>query len=270
MKKTKINSLDIIIENLAENFSKIEDFDKFQESEEGKELFDFVIKSTSEMENFQSLFLDYYIPAANKSIADSWKLISTSKYRQLINTTKEELKDNLYETIRLGYVGLFHKYESYLKSLVNATNYLMKDINQENKLLSIEKYCKKEFGVDIFRSHHKFSTVSKINYICNCIKHYDGYPIKEPKHSYFKYSNPDKKICLNKDDFKHDIEMLKLHCESLLSQLMMMGFKQYFELDYNTIKESLKPELRDKTDTEEKLNKLKENFKIVLSDFYKT
>ena len=142
MKKPKLNPIDILIEKLSENFAQIKDFDKLQESEEGQELWNLIVKSTSEMETFQSLFLNYYIPASNKSIADSWNQISNSKYKHLLNISKEELKENLYETIRLGYIGLFHKYESYLKALVKAVNFLLKDLNEENKLLSIEEYCK--------------------------------------------------------------------------------------------------------------------------------
>ncbi len=115
----KYNPIDLLVERLADNFAKVKDFDKLQDSEEGKKLFDLIIKSTSEMENFQSLFLNYYIPSSNRSIADSWNQISKSKYKHLLNISKDQLKENLYETIRLGYVGLFHKYESYLKALID-------------------------------------------------------------------------------------------------------------------------------------------------------
>ena len=58
-KKPKSNPIDILVERLSVNFSQVKDFDKLQESDEGKRLFDLIIKSTSEMENFQTLFLDY-------------------------------------------------------------------------------------------------------------------------------------------------------------------------------------------------------------------
>src|SRR5690606_430771 len=98
MKKTRSNPIDTLIERLSENFAQIKDFDKLQDTEEGQELWNLIIKSTSEMETFQSLFINYYIPASNKSIADSWNQISKSKYKHLLNISKEELKENLYET----------------------------------------------------------------------------------------------------------------------------------------------------------------------------
>src|SRR5690606_5089483 len=236
-------------------------------TEEGQELWNLIIKSTSEMETFQSLFINYYIPASNKSIADSWNQISKSKYKHLLNISKEELKENLYETVRLGYVGLFHKYESYLKALIKATNFLFKNLKEENNLLSIEEYCKKKYSINIYKSHDIFSITSRINYISNCIKHYDGYPIKEPIHREFKYSN--EKIKINKETFKADVDRLKTHCQLLMSQIIIMGFKQYFELDYETIEKSLKPELKESTNTKEKLDKVIKQFDFVLSDFEK-
>jgi len=268
-KNSKSNPIDILVERLSENFTKVKDFDKLQESDEGKRLFDLIIKSTSEMENFQTLFLNYYIPSANKSIADSWNQISKSKYKHLLNISKNELKENLYETIRLGYVGLFHKYESYLKSLVDATNFLLKELNEENNLLSIEDYCKKEFKINIFKSHHIFAIVSRINYISNCVKHCDGFPIKEPIHPDFTNSNRDEKIRIEKDIFKIDIDRLKSHCQLLMSQIMTIGFKQYLELDYEIIKDSLKPQLKESGETKEKLKEVIRNFDFVLSDFKK-
>jgi len=266
---SKYNPIDLLIERLSENFAKVKDFDKLQDSEEGKRLFDLIIKSTTEMENFQALFLNYYIPSANKSIADSWSQVSKSKYKHLLNISKDELKENLYETIRLGYVGLFHKYESYLKSLVNATNFLLKEINEENNLLSIEEYCKKEFNIDIFKSHDRFTITKRINYISNCVKHRDGFPIKEPIHPDFIHSKPDKKIRIEKEIFRIDIERLKSHCQLLMSQIMTIGFKQYFELDYETIKNSLKPESEESVETKLKLEEVIKNFDFVLSDFKK-
>lgn len=269
MKKVKVNQIDILIESLAKNFAKINDFNKLLESEEGLKLFEIIVQSTSEMETFQSLFLNYYIPASNKSIADTWGQISKSKYRSLLNISKDDLKDNLYETIRLGYVGLFHKYESYLKALVDAVNFLLKELNEECDLLNVQDYCKKEFGINIFKSHDIFPITKRINYISNCIKHYDGFPIKEPVHPEFKYSDPKEKIKINKDIFKSDIDRLKLHCELLLSQVIAIGFKQYFELDYRIIQKSLKPELKDNPETKDKILKVMNSFNLILSDFKK-
>ena len=74
---------------------------------------------------------------------------------------------------------------------------------------------------------------------------------------------------MNKETFKSDIDRLKSHCQLLMSQIITMGFKQYFELDYETVKQSLKPELKESTETKEKLDKVIKQFDFVLSDFEK-
>lgn len=263
----KYNPIDLLIEKLLENFAKGKDFDKLQESEEGKKLFDLIIKSISEMENFQILFLNYYIPSANKSISESWNQITTSKYKHLLNISKEELKENLYETIRLGYVGLFHKYESYLKAIIDATDFLFKDLREENGLLTIQDYCKKEFGIkEITKSHHHFKITKRVNYISNAVKHNDGFHRSEI-HPDFINPDTEKRIEVYKETFKTDIERMKEHCQILQAQMAMLYLKQFFELDYEKIKESIKPELKENINTKEKLMAEKKKMEFLLSDF---
>ena len=206
----------------------------------------------------QTLFLNYYLPAAGKSISESWSEVSNSKYKYLLNLSKDDFKENLYETIRLGYVGLFHKYESHLKSLVLAVETMLKELIEEFELLGIEEYCLKEFGVKIYKSHHLFYITNRVSYICNCIKHYDSYPIKEPIHRDFKYDDKSKRIEISKELFKSDIEEIIMHCEILLSIFISMIVKQVLvkELEFVKDDESLN-----------KVNDALQKFEIVLKPF---
>lgn len=52
-----------------------------------------------------------------------------------------------------------------------------------------------------------------------------------------------------------------------MSQIITIGLKQYLELDYETIKESLKPELKESDETKIKLEKIFKNFDLLFSDF---
>ena len=72
-----------------------------------------------------------------------------------------------------------------------------------------------------------------------------------------------------KRTFKSDIDRLKSHCQLLMSQIITIGFKQYFELDYETIKKSLKPESEESLETKQKLEEIIKNFDFVLSEFKK-
>lgn len=267
MKKRKINPFDELVEKLALEFSKIKDFDLMQESEEGKRAFKFIIESWSQMETFEALFLNYYIPAANKSISDTRNQLLKSKYRGIIGLNKEGLYSNLYETVRLGYVGLFHKYESFLNSVIECANYILQDLNAENNLLPVDEYSRKRFDVNLYKSHHLFPVVSKINYIGNCVKHYDGMPVKSPIHPELRHLSQAKRIEIRPKEFGSDIKRLKSHCRLFLSQVLAMGFKQFFEQDYKVIKPSLKPELQNSPEAEEKITQIVSNLNFVLSDF---
>ena len=88
-------------------------------------------------------------------------------------------------------------------------------------------------------------------------------------HNDFIHLDNFKKIEINPEIFKTDIKKLKIHCQLFLSQILTIGFKQYFELDYDIIKNSLKPELKESIDAKDKINKILKDFEFVLSDFKK-
>jgi len=116
--KNKVNSIDLLIENLQKEFSKIPNFELTQNDPLGKKLFDFVVRFVSEFHSYQDLFVQFYLPASLKSIQIFKRELKFSKYKQFFNLTEDEYKENYFETVRLGYVGAFHKYESFLKNLI--------------------------------------------------------------------------------------------------------------------------------------------------------
>jgi hypothetical protein len=95
--------------------------------------------------------------------------------------------------------------------------------------LSIEDYCTKAFQLNIYKSHDRFDITKKINWISNCVKHYDGFPVKEPVYPDFKCSDQSKRLTIETEIFKLDMERLKTHCNGLLSQLFSIEFKQLMD-----------------------------------------
>jgi len=205
MKKTKTNSIDNLIDKLASEFSKIPNFDLTQIDEDGNRLFNFIITKFSEIHDFKILHRRYFIPMTNKAIVDAKNALKTSFYRNIINVGESQLKENYYETIRLGYVGLFHKVENFVKGLLFEANLIYND--GKSGADSIEKYFEKKYKFK-FTNWHSDKIAHKINWICNSVKHYDGYPKKEDE---FEYSNrfPDnEKIKIDHDEFYQDIEYI--------------------------------------------------------------
>lgn len=261
----KQNPIDSLVESLSKQFSQIPNFNLTQEDEMGNKMFNFVIKHSSEIVAFKNLFIHYYLPAATKSSQDFQRDLKFSKYRHLIKVENITLKDNYYETIRLGYVGAYHKYETYLKELILTMNDFFKELDFQNKFLEINNYSMKVFQIDIKKSINSFSISEKINWVCNCVKHYDGYPIKEPIPKGLDYFDKSKKIQIESTEFKNDLENLMAQNQLILSALFMIGFHQYFNQEFSEIRDELKPENQE----EQKIEKIKKDFEYLILGIFK-
>jgi len=260
----KENPIDLIVENLASQFSQIKNFDLTQNNPIGNMMFNFVVKNTAEINSFKNLFIQYYLPASLKSSQDFQRDLKFSKYRYLIKIDSKDLHENYYETIRLGYVGAFHKYETFIKDLIRIMNVFFKELDFDNSFLDIDIYLKKSFNIDLKKTINDFSTSEKINWICNCVKHYDGFPIKEPIPVRVSYFDKSKKIEIESAEFKSDMENLLAQNQLLLSILFMVGFHQFFGQEFEKIKDQLKPENQE----QEKVEKLRKDFEYIISGFF--
>jgi hypothetical protein len=215
-----------------------------QDDETGKKLFNFIVKRIAEIHSFKSLFTHYYLPAASKAVVDDLNEIQKSKYKHLLIISREELKENYYETIRLGYIGMFHKYENYIADLILHAELLAFDENEIS--LPLTKYVEQEFNYKI--KDWKISpTINRLNWISNCNKHYDGYPKKEPKHPSYSHLPDNERMKFTKDDFVKDIEALIKHYTSILQTVFLFAaHKMTFENMTFEIGEFTDPEQHQK------------------------
>ncbi|WP_299218469.1 hypothetical protein [uncultured Aquimarina sp.] len=259
----KENSIDKLFENLVEQFSKIRNFELTQTDPLGNKLFNFVVKLVSEFDSYQKLFVQYYVPASKKSTIAVKKEIKHSKYKKYFHITEEELNENYYETIRLGYVGAYHKYESYIKRLPVLMDEFFKELDFDNNFIPIKDYLKKEFDIELRKTIYNFPITYKVNWICNCVKHKDGYPLKEPIPSFFKHLNSSKKIQLESKEFKSDMEELIIHNNLILQTFFIIGFYQYLDQE-GAIKE-LKPKYQEQGKMEALKNHLNSTIKIMFN-----
>jgi len=138
----KVNKYDALFETLAKEFSKIENIGIINTDDDARRLFFFSMKRMFEIENYKVLFLNSFIPSCNKAIADGTKALKSSKYNHLFNGAREELNENLNETIRLGYVGMFHKFENYIDDLIVQAE-LVASCNERTGFL--ESFVKKQY-----------------------------------------------------------------------------------------------------------------------------
>ena len=254
MKKARKNSLDQLINNLTVEFSKIPNFDLTQTDKDSNRLFNFIIAKFSEIQDFKTLYQRYFIPSTNKAIVDAKKELRTSFYKKILNVTDAQLKENYYDTIRLGYVGLFHKTENFTKDLLTEANLLFN--NGRTGEESIEKFYKKEYDFK-FNNWYSDICIHKINWISNCVKHYDGYPIKEPKYKYLEHLPESEKIKIEHKEFYKDIEYVaNTFYQFKLSQILSLAVFKMSSDEIN--KDSLTKELK------EKYSELEEKIKLIM------
>jgi hypothetical protein len=198
-----------------------------QDDETGKKLFNFIVKRIAEIHSFKSLFTHYYLPAASKAVVDDLNEIQKSKYKHLLIITREELKENYYETIRLGYIGMFHKYENYIDDLIHHAELLAYDANES--ALPLKSYVEQNFNYKI-KDWKNSPTISRLNWISNCNKHYDGYPKKEPKHPSYLHLPDNERMKLTKENFISDVEALIKHYTTTLQTVFLLAaHKMTFE-----------------------------------------
>lgn len=244
MQRKKQNQFDSLVENLVQEFTKIPNFDLTQTDEIANKLFNKITFRISDITAYKDLVCSHFIPATNKAIFNSKMDFQKSQYKHYLKTDNIDFKETLHDTIRLSYVGLFHKLENYVNDIVQMANLILDD--NENSKISIEKWAKDEFDFSL-KNWRQFKTTFKINWIANCVKHKDGFPIKEPIPE--EYSNIDKsmRIELTKEEFKNDCEaLIKLYPMFLQIFFIIAQHKSGFEEPINEEDYKYSPELYQK------------------------
>lgn len=204
-KKKPLNKFDTLVERLIEEFIKIPNFDLTSTDEVANKAFNIITFRIAEVASYKELVCQHFIPATNKAIFDGQKDFQNSKYKFLLKTRDLDFKETLYDTVRLAYVGLFHKLENYINDVIKLPELIFGELYETEG--TVAKWAKDKFNFDI-KNWQQFYITHKINWICNCVKHKDGFPVKEPKPLAFKYADETQRIKLLPEDFKHDCELL--------------------------------------------------------------
>lgn len=240
------NPVDATIDNLISELSQVKNFNQLIESNGGKQLYEFILNTITGFNNFKTLFISNYLPESRRSAHKLRRYVKKSKYSSLIQLEEYEYLENYYETVRLGYVGLYHKYESYINKLPEVIDEFYSQEFADEKIEPLLKFMKKEFDINLGKSVKPFPIVHKINYICNCVKHYDSYPTKTPKPLSFVMYDSSEKIKIESKELKKDIEELIEHTNFILKILLTI-------VNYQFIKKELISNENDK-EALEKIN----------------
>jgi predicted nucleic-acid-binding protein len=207
----KVNSFDLIVDKLITALNNVKDFQLMAESEHGKRFVNLSVIRQAEIREFKTLFVSHFIPKASMLYVETRNNYLKSKYKGKIFLSEDQLKENVYETIRLGYVGMYHKYESYVTDLIQCAELNFSEM--DTGISSLEKYVKENFSHELSKKKGKYDKpiIQKLNWIADSIKHFDGFPKPDYKPKYFENYPTDKRLIFTKEDFVKDIDLLIEH-----------------------------------------------------------
>lgn len=264
-KKKSPNKFDTLVERLVAEFVKIPNLDLMSTDEAANKAFNIITFRIAEVSSYKDLVCSHFIPATNKAIFDNKKDFQNSRYKFLLKTKDLDFNETLYDTVRLAYVGLFHKLENYINDVVNIPELIFGQLYDTEG--NVAKWAKEKFKFDI-KDWQQFYITHKINWICNCVKHKDGFPVKEPKPAEFKYSNESERIRITPDQFKQDCELLikfypiYIQAMFIFAQHKLATEKPLLEKDYE-----FSPDLYEKqVDNLKKLEETVQNFIAMLGE----
>lgn len=218
--KNSLNKFDALVESLIQEFIKIPNFDLTQTDEVGSKIFNTITFRIADISSYKDLVCQHFIPATNKAIFESKKDFQNSRYKVYLNSKSIDFQETLYDTIRLAYVGLFHKLENYINDVVVIPDLVFGNLYKTEG--TVAKWAKDKFNFDI-KDWQQFPITYKINWICNCVKHKDGLPVKTPKPFDFQYLDETERIKIKPEQFKQDCELLIKFYPIYLQTLFMFA-----------------------------------------------
>jgi len=221
MNNKKPNQLDEQIKGLADRFSKIPNFSKNMEDPDLKKIQTFIAVKITSLYATRDLLLKSFLPKVNEQIVQTTNDIRRSSYKHILDTIDYDVYELRYETIRLGYVMIFHKYEVFIKEL----HIILDQITNETEPL--EQYCERKLQFNA-RNWHKFPSVHIVNFISNCTKHQDGFcKLDNDKHNKpkaFESVQDNCKIIRTAQEFKEDVNNLIFSIGELLVKIIANAY----------------------------------------------
>ena len=215
----KKNPVDLLIEKfsiLLKDNSKIRK--GFEDPEKSKFL-SFALRSLVELHNFRETHVGIYLVSAETFVKKMNHDVQRSKYRSLYQS-ENPFDDQFYELVRLGYVSLYHKFETFLNEVPSQVDNLSSSKYPD---ISVSNFLKTRLNFSIKDVKNYHPRIQKINWICNCAKHYDGFPLKKDPPEQFSNCHSSVRIRIEKQELQSDVEFLMDYYSHLISLFIFMG-----------------------------------------------
>ncbi|MFZ1677922.1 MAG: hypothetical protein WAT91_11645, partial [Saprospiraceae bacterium] len=180
-----------------------------------------------------------------RAIALDKRDLQKSRHKDLIKLNQIEFDETLYDTIRVSYVGLFHKFENYINDVILIPELIFGDFGEIND--GFYKWAREIFEFDI-KDWRQFKLIHIINWICNCVKHKDGFPTKDLKPIGYENLDQYQRIRIKPDEFKRDCEALIEFYPHYLRTFLLIAQHKAAKESLDSTFEDIKSELTNKLD----------------------
>lgn len=201
-KKNIDNLLDLVISETI----KADEKSKFLSNPKAVDLFQSIIINRFEIQQMISLFSSEFLPRTAKLTHQTKQQWQKSRYKKHLEISEDQLKSNFYETVRLGYISIFHKYEGYVAQILPKFEKHFAESWDDG--MTLIKFAKEEFGLNLNKHWHITHQLKRINWIVNTCKHNNAYP--NPKYPLeYKEFTKGEKLKLTKSDFVKDAKYIE-------------------------------------------------------------
>jgi hypothetical protein len=236
------NPIDKRVEDFLLSISSNEYLKQVLQNKDKAQVYAFIIQKFYDLGNFHHLYLEIIIPRQLQHIKKMNRYAKGSFYARLL---KRPLRfdDDIFEVVRIGYVHLYHKYESYIHTLCPfLDDYLTRTFNED---ISIVKFLIKLFEYDLFDLKYQPPELRKINWIANCVKHYNSLPRKKDPPGQFANADLSQKIKIGQEEFGNDILFLLDYFMEIFSICLYTGYTEFAFTKAGKLTEPQQDSLKD-------------------------
>jgi len=180
----------------------------------------------------KGLYIEKFIPAAETLDEEVQKEVNQSDNYGLILDFQEV--SSVYETIRFGYLAMYHKYESFYREYFPLlAKYFKKDVKEIRKLFK-EKL---DFNVE----KPEKGIIYKFCWISDCFKHQNSIASdrNDPPSRFIDYPK-NTKIFIDPIEFKNDCDLFILEYNKIIQSTILVATFMDNEMDNEIISDKIK------------------------------
>lgn len=206
-----------MFDGLTKQLLEVKDVDKLLDTPGGKRFIEFISVCQYEMNGLIAFYKKVIIPAINRNSVEQLQLWRQSRYSRTINIVEDHFREDKFMMIRLAYVQLYHRYESFINGLLTHCEQLSETPSYPPGTLY--DYITTKLEVDLKRpSYHQ--TLKEVNFVANCVKHTNGLPTRSSPPERFRESNKTIAIRIPDAELYNDIKAIRILMAQIIQHVL--------------------------------------------------